>query len=279
MKLSLVVASVDRTQELHDLLAAFATQPFRNFEVLIVDQNGDDRLLPMIAEFSPQFPLVHIRTSVRNCSNARNVGLFAATGDIVGFPDDDCLYQPDTMERVARHFEQDPTLTLLAGNCISESGELINGRWTTHSCEINDKTVWTTVIGFAIWMLTTPAREVGGFDTAIGPGTPWGSSEEPDLALRLLRRGYRGHYDIGLGIYHPDKRLTPSAIARAFLYGAGMGRVLRKHSIAAWIAAPYFIRPIGGMLVSLLRVRLSHARYYWSTFRGRLFGYMAAPAR
>ncbi|RRA47247.1 glycosyltransferase family 2 protein [Acidipila sp. EB88] len=279
MKLSLVVASVDRTRELHALLAGFEAQLYRDFEVVIVDQNDDDRLVPIVAEFSRSFPVIHLRTNVRNCSNARNLGLFAATGEVVGFPDDDCLYKPDTMSKVAAHFSGDPTLTLLAGNCVSETGELINGRWTTASCEINDKTVWTTVIGFAIWMRTAPAREINGFDPAIGPGTPWGSSEEPDLALRLLRRNYRGYYDVTLGIWHPDKRLTPGAIARAFLYGAGMGRVLRKHSIAAGIAAPYFIRPIGGVVVSLLRRRMSHVRYYWGTFRGRLFGYMAAPSR
>lgn len=279
MKLSLVVASVDRTQELQDLLEGFATQPFRNFEVVIVDQNKDDRLVPMVARFSQRFALTHLRTDVRNCSNARNLGLNASTGEIVGFPDDDCMFQQDTMQRIVKHFEDDPTLTLLAGNCVSPTGELINARWTPVSCEIDDKTVWTTIMGFSMWMLTGPTREVGGFDPAIGPGTPWGSGEEPDLALKLLRKGYRGYYDVTLGIFHPDKRLTPHAISRAHLYGAGMGRVLRKHSIAPAIALPYFIRPLGGMLLSLLRARISHAGYYWNTFRGRLFGYMAAPAR
>ena len=279
MKLSLVVASVDRTQELHDLLQGFATQPFRNFEVVIVDQNKDDRLAAIVKKFSPRFSLTHIRTDVRNCSNARNLGLAAATGDVVGFPDDDCLYHPDTMLRIVKHFTEDPRLTLLAGNCVSSDGRLINGRWTPVSCAIDDRTVWTTIIGFAMWMRTEAARQVGGFDPAIGPGTPWGSGEEPDLALRLLRRGGKGFYDVSIGVSHPDKTLTPHAINRAFLYGSGMGRVLRKHSIAAWIAIPYFIRPLGGMLLSMVRVRRSHVRYYWQTFRGRLFGYMAAPAR
>jgi glycosyltransferase involved in cell wall biosynthesis len=279
MKISLVVATVDRTQELYDLLQGFAVQPFRNFEVLIVDQNEDDRLLPLIEKFSSLFAIVHLRTNVRNCSNARNLGLTEATGDVVGFPDDDCLYQPDTLLRVVQHFTQDRQLVLLAGNCVAPDGRLINGRWTANSCPIDDRTVWTTVIGFAMWMRTEEAREVKGFDPAIGPGTPWGSGEEPDLALRLLRRGYKGFYDVGIGVSHPDKTLTASAVERAFSYGSGMGRVLRKHSIAAWIALPYFIRPLGGVVLSLARARRSHARYYWQTFRGRLFGYLAAPAR
>ena len=279
MILSLVVGSVNRTQELHDLLEGFRAQPFRDFEVVVVDQNDDDRLVPILARFEQEFSLVHLRSNVKNISHARNTGLAVARGEIVGFPDEDCQFKPDTMLKVVRHFADDPTLTVLAGNYVSPSGELINGRWTQASCEIDDKTVWTTVMASSLWVRTAAAREVGGFDPAIGPGTQWGSGEEPDFVLSLLRRGNRGWYDVTLGVHHPDKRLSPGAIARAFLYGAGTGRVMRKHAIAPSIALPYFIRPIGGMLVSLLRARLDHLRYYWGTLRGRLFGYMAAPSR
>lgn len=279
MKLSLVVATLGRTQELHDLLQSFEDQPFRDFDVVVVDQNGDDRLLPILKTFEGRFPVMHLRSSVRNVSHARNVGIAAATGDVLGFPDDDCRFRPDTMVRAMNRFEREPDLALLAGNYVSPTGKRINGRWTPVSCPVDDRTVWTTVQASSLWVRTGPAREVGGFDPEIGPGTQWGSGEEPDFVIRVLRRGYRGFYDVGLGVLHPDKSLTPAAGARAFKYGAGMGRVLRKHSIAFWIALPYFIRPIGGMLLSILRARRAFASYYWGTFRGRLFGYMAAPAR
>ncbi len=279
MKLSLVVASLGRTREVEELFESFREQPFRDFEVLLVDQNDDGRLDPIVEHYASQFTLRHLRSDVRNASHARNVGLAEAAGEIVGFPDDDCLYLPGTMERVVAHFESDPGLVLLGGSCVSPTGELVNGRWTLHSCPITEKNVWTTMQGFSMWIRTAEARSVGGFDPAIGPGTPWGSSEEPDFGLRLLRRGYRGFYDVKLGVRHPDKSLSAHATARAFEYGAGMGRVLRRHSIAAPITLPYFIRPFGGVLLSLLRVRGGHARYYWGTLRGRLFGYLAQPAR
>jgi glycosyltransferase involved in cell wall biosynthesis len=270
MKLSLVVPTVERTTELTALFEGFANQPFQDFEVLLVDQNGDDRLAPLVERFSPVFPLVHMRSNIRNASNARNLGLFAAKGEIVGFPDDDCLYhRPDTMARVVEHFVSDPSLV------VNRAGDKINGRWTEQSCAIDDKTVWTTIIGPAMWMRTAETQAVGGWDMKIGPGTPWGSCEEPDLILRLLHRGYRGYYDATLGVYHPDKQLTAVAVKRAFGYGAGMGRVLRKHKLALGIALPYFIRPLGGILVSVARGRGLNARYYWDTFRGRVYGYRA----
>ena len=183
------------------------------------------------------------------------------------------------MTRVVEFFERAPQMALLCGVNRSESGELVDGRWTQRSCALDEKTVWTTLHGYNMWMRTAAALEAGGWDPAIGPGTPWGSSEEPDLGLRMLRRGYRGFYDLTLVVRHPDKRLSASATARAFDYGAGMGRVLRRHSVALRIALPFFIRPIGGFLLSFLRGRKENARYYWRTFRGRLFGYLAPRAR
>ncbi len=278
MKLSLVTPTLGRTRELETLLDSFAVQPFRDFELILVDQNDDDRLAPLVARHRGSFAIRHVRSAVKNASHARNLGLNLAQGEITGFPDDDCEYLPETMTRVIDFFDRDPSLHLLCGVNRSISGELVDGRWTPRSCAIDEKTVWTTLHGYNMWMRTAAAIDAGGWDSAIGPGTPWGSSEEPDLGLRMLRRGYRGFYDVTLAVRHPDKRLSAGATARAFDYGAGMGRVLRRHRIAPSIALPFFVRPIGGLLLSLLRGRGENARYYWRTFRGRLFGYMAPPA-
>ena len=94
----------------------------------------------------------------------------------------------------------------------------------------------------------------------------------------MLRAGYPGYYDFALNVMHPDKRLTAQAVRRAYSYGRGMGRVLRKHPFPAGNRLPYFVRPIGGVLFSLLRARPMHAGYYWHTFRGRVSGFLARPA-
>ncbi len=179
------------------------------------------------------------------------------------------------MSRVVEHFDRNPELALLGGTNRSESGEFLNGRWTSRSCAIDEKTVWTTLQGYIMWVRTDAAREVGGWDPAIGPGTLWGSSEEPDFGLRLLRRGYKGFYDVDLIVRHPDKRLSAAANVRAFEYGTGMGRVLRLHSAAHTVTATFLIRPLGGLVWSLARGRRANAIYYWRTWHGRVWGYFA----
>ena len=72
---------------------------------------------------------------------------------------------------------------------------------------------------------------------------------------------------------HPDKRLSEVAVARAELYGRGLGFALRRHGVAPGVWLPFFIRPLGGAVVSLLKLRRHEAAYYAMTFWGRLQGF------
>ena len=276
--ISLVTATLGRTAEVRQLFESLAAQSTPDFEVVLVDQNTDDRLLPIVQEFVSRFPLRHVHSPVRGLSHARNLGLHCAAGEIVGFPDDDCVYPVNVLERVRAHFAQNPALALVSGPAVAPGGGLGSGRWTGQSGPITLTNVWTSVISFTFFARRSVLETVGSFDEHLGLGARFGSGEETDIAIRVLRHGYAGYYDLDLNVTHPDKRLTAQAARRAFSYGMGMGRVLRKHSFPASNTLLYLLRPIGGVLLSLIRARPVHASYYWHTFRGRVSGFLARPA-
>ena len=85
----LVVATVGRVDELERLLGSLERQTHRGFTVLVVDQNDDDRLRPLLAAH-PALDIAHLR-SAPGLSRARNAALGAADGGLVAFPDDDCV--------------------------------------------------------------------------------------------------------------------------------------------------------------------------------------------
>ena len=278
MRFSLITATLNRTIELVALLESLSAQTFCDFEVIIVDQNEGDRLVPILHAF-PNLRLTHLRCTVKALSAARNLGIAACTGEFIGFPDDDCLYQPDTLARVHARFAAEPDLAVLSGPAIASDGQLSSGRWSRSAGQITLMTVWTTVIAFNLFIRRAEVTAVGGFDEALGVGARFGSAEETDLTIRLIRAGRRGVYDPGLRVIHPQKQLTLAATARAFSYGAGLGRVLRKHQVAKLIAWQFFLRPAGGVLWSLARLRLLHVKYYWRTLLGRLSGYFTTIAQ
>jgi len=134
------------------------------------------------------------------------------------------------------------------------------------------------VIEFNLWLRRPVALALGGFDEAMGPGTPLGSAEGNDLVLRAIGAGHQARYDPTLRVIHPDKRLTDVATARARLYGRGLGFALRRHGVppATWL--PFAVRPVGGAVLSLLKGRPRDAGYYAMTLLGRAEGFLRRDA-
>ncbi|MCW3475479.1 glycosyltransferase family 2 protein [Limobrevibacterium gyesilva] len=273
LRFSLVVASLGRVDGVRALFDSLLIQTGISFEVILVDQNPDGRLLSVVAAFAGRLPIRHVRVEARNSSCARNVGIGLCTGDIVGFPDDDCIYPDGVLAVVDREFAADPALMLLTGAAESPEGRLGSGRWWPMRAPIDRRNAFTTVICFNLFLRRALLDRLGGFDEALGVGAAYGACEENDLVLRAIGSGAKAVYDPALRVVHPDKRLTPAATLRAFRYGAGFGYVLRKHGFGVGVLGGYLLRPVGGMVVSLAKLRLRHCAYYWHTLRGRWFGY------
>jgi glycosyltransferase involved in cell wall biosynthesis len=274
MRFSLAMATRGRDREIGEFCESLLAQKRDDVELIVVDQNEDDRLVPMLARYGDRLPITHLRSAVAKANHARNLGLHAARGDIVGFPDDDCLLPPGVLDRVAAAFDADPTLAVLTGPAESPAGGLGSGRWRESAGAVTPENVWTSVIEFNLWLRRDVALSLDGFDEAMGPGTPIGSAEGNDLVLRAVAAGHRAHYDPTMRVIHPDKRLTDVATARARLYGRGLGFALRRHRVPAKTWLPFAVRPLGGVAVSLLKLRPRDAAYYAMTFLGRAEGFL-----
>ena len=131
------------------------------------------------------------------------------------------------------------------------------------------------MIAFNFFICRNRLQEISGFDETLGVGAAFGSAEETDLAIRAIKLGGKAYYNTRLNVIHPEKQLTLAATVRAFDYGTGLGRVLRRHSPPLPVTLSFFIRPLGGVVINVLRSRPFAARYYWKTLRGRISGYLA----
>ncbi|HTW94346.1 MAG TPA: glycosyltransferase family A protein, partial [Tepidisphaeraceae bacterium] len=107
MKFSLIVPTVDRVAELERLLTSLQRQTLRDFEVLVVDQNADDRVTTVIERCGKRLSIVHLRCQ-RGTSRARNLGIRRAAGTVMAFPDDDCWYPPDVLEEIWKQLCEHP---------------------------------------------------------------------------------------------------------------------------------------------------------------------------
>lgn len=273
MRLSLVVATVNRTAELERFLRHLRLQNYREIELIIVDQNPDARLKPLIDEYGRDLKTIHLRSEL-GLSRARNLGLEYATGDAVTFPDDDCWYSDGLLQRVTASLDAHPEWDGLCGRSADETGVSPPGRWRRRQGAVSDANVWSTITSYTFFFRLPVVRRVGAFDVALGLGanSPFTSSEDMDYILRALKMGARLRYEPSLIVHH---RRTPPDALKAYRYGLGVGYVMRRNGFSPWLASYVSARHLAGAMLFLAAGRPARARYYWAGFTGRLKGFMA----
>jgi glycosyltransferase involved in cell wall biosynthesis len=272
IELSLVIATVDRTDALSYLLDSIERQQMPGLEVIIVDQNNDDRIATLLAASS--LASIHLR-SPRGLSRARNAGLASATGAIVAFPDDDCWYPEGFIQSVKDWFARNPDYDLLCTRLRDEEGREVAARWPTHSQALDRTSVLRAAASAAMFMRRDALLRVGGFDEHIGLGadSPFQSGEDTDLALRCMESGGSGWFEKALHACHPRKEPAQVSPRRAFGYGMGFGYILGKHRYSWSMMAYYVLRALAGAARAALLLRAPDAAFYFQSARGRWEGY------
>jgi glycosyltransferase involved in cell wall biosynthesis len=275
-RFSLIVATKDRCEDIAVLFRSLQSQQLKSFEVLIVDQNPDDRLTQILRQFA-DLPLRHLRCEP-GLSHARNVALPLCAGEIVAFPDDDCWYPSDLLQNISDWFDRNAGLDLLTITMRDVSGRTSANHWKSDLCEIAPINVFRTTASSSIFVKRAACAPVR-FDEALGVGsaTSFGSGEDTDFVLSLLGRGAKGKFTRLWHVNHPMTVIAPggSSMKRAVNYGRGMGYVLRKHRLPA-LGVLLFAFDIARAGLCSLTGRTSRALFCWHHGRGIVKGYLAS---
>lgn len=281
MKFSLVLATRGRTNELHRLFDSLLVQTHQDFDVIVVDQNEDNRVDEVLAKYRDRIAFNHIPSETRGHAAANNVGLRVADGDIIVIPDDDCWYTPDMFARLQKMFTEHPEWDGLTGReSPSETTPINLRRFDGEAGKVTIENVWRRHISFTMFFRRSKLTGLFYDETlGVGAGTRWGSGEETDFLLQFMQAGNYVYYDPSLVVFHPDWGKGPystAAFRKAHAYGMGMGRVLRMHPFPGSLTCKYLVRPLGGTVVAMLSGKLNKARYHWSMFTGRFNGWLAS---
>lgn len=270
----LVLATVGRTTELEGFLDSLERQQGVGFRLLVVDQNGDDRLVPILAA-RPSLSIVHLR-SARGLNHARNVGLAEATAELVAFPDDDCAYPDGLLDRVAARLRERPALDGVTGRTAEPDGTT-SDRWPTSSRILDLTSVWHGGNSASLFLRRELVERLGRFDEGIGfgSGNPWELADEIELLVRAIQAGAVLEQDPSLIVHHDVKRMTrDEARLTTRRVGAGVGYVLGKNRVGGTVLARRFLMPLGGIALSLVRLDREQARLHAITFAWRARGYI-----
>ncbi len=259
---SVVICTRDRSDQLENCLGFLELQEYPRFEVVVVDNAPvSDAVRSLVEAKEGEVPFRYILESRAGLQRARNAGIAAASGDVVAFLDDD--EEPDShwLAGLAYGFARGEDI-----GCVS--GMVVPARLDTQAQELFEQLGghckgrgFSSMIfspqgpqnplyplpPFGVGANMAFRREaldcIGGFDVALGAGTPaLGGGDTLALTLVLLA-GYSIAYEPAALTRHHHRRDLDSLGRQLHGYGVGL---------TAYYAA--LLRHHPGVLLSLLRL-------------------------
>jgi glycosyltransferase involved in cell wall biosynthesis len=257
--ISVVICTRDRPGQLETCLRCLSTQEYPSFEVVVVDNAPSEAVRNIVDAGHAGRPSRYVPEPRPGLSWARNTGIAAASGEIIAFLDDD--EEPD------RHWLAGLACGFARGDDIGcVSGMVLPARLDTAAQQLfeelgghsQDRGFASAVFSsqgpqsplyplppFGVGANMAFRREaltsIGGFDVALGAGTPTLAGEDT-LALTLtLLAGYRIAYEPAALMRHHHRDDLDGLGHQLQGYGVGL---------TAFYAALLRHRP--GLLLALL---------------------------
>jgi len=279
MKFSIIIPTLNRINEPLLMLESLINQSFKDFEVLLIDQNEEDILSSHLHNFDT-LPLRHIKTNLKGASNARNTGIQSAKGEILTFPDDDCEFYDTFLEDINNYFKNNSIDGIVTTSKDKYDGKAISILMSSKSQPINRKNVLKTVVEFGIIVKSNQTKGLL-FDPDMGVGSPnspnW-SDEGPDYILRLIENGVHFNYCPQFYMFHPNpvKKYNTKTALRSYRYGKGRGYFLKKHNFGFFSISYYLFLYVVGIFKGMVFLNPQMINYFIKGFIGRYEGYFSS---
>jgi hypothetical protein len=222
-------------------------------------------------------------TSGPGLSRGRNVALRLASAPLVGFPDDNCWYPPETLQEVIRIFEAEPALIAVSGQQRTLDGRPSMLRWAPRSTLVTRRNFLRTTISSTLFVRRMHLDRVGHFDESMGVGSEswYGAGEDSDVVLRLLGLGAAVRYEPCLTVLQDEPRdeIDNAYREKMLRYGCGNGHLWRIHRLPAVQLLWNCARKFCGTLMYALGGRVDLALANFAYIRGTWAGYRDRPPR
>jgi len=270
-KISLITPTINRTKELEIFLQSLKSQTYKKFELIIIDQNVKINIDYIIEKYKYEYTIKHIKSKEKGISLNRNIGVKFAEGEILSFPDDDCRYRRDTLEKVNKFFNNNPNIQIYSCNVIDENKNM-KFPMAKKSARITSWNYYNKAISIGLFIKFKKIEDII-FDNKLGAGTKFGSSEESDLVSSLLKIGYRGYYNASQYINH-DLSKKKAKVRRYFYYGMGYGALYKKEILKRrkyYLALKYLLNIIKYIIGSV--IPSSRKELFYASLIGKIKGF------
>ncbi|MFT3877629.1 MAG: glycosyltransferase family 2 protein [Propioniciclava sp.] len=307
---SVVVCTLGREPRLTDTVAALLAQTHTNIEILVVDNDPGSGRVPALLAGVGDPRLRIIDQPRRGLSAARNAGLAEAGHPVVAFTDDDALPDPGWVAALASVFESGDQVDCVTGLVLptevatrtqlffEEAGGFAKGLRAVHWRRGGTTTALGTQpgpeglafpfdacygSGNNMAFRAEALRARGGFDEALGAGSPTRGGEDLDAFQTVYLDGGTVVYWPAALVRHHHRADHDALVEQMYGYGLGMAAVVAKRLLSSPATAAGVLRKLPGGLRLLLdsgsnknkgKTAAFPAQATWAERRG----YLAGPA-
>jgi GT2 family glycosyltransferase len=219
---------------------------YPDYEVIVVDNRPGNVPRPEVSGARV------VREPRPGISAARNRGIAVATGEIIAFTDDDVVVDRRWLRALGERFARQPDVSAVTGLVVpleletsaqvlfEQSGSGLDRGFVPLTFEragpfrVLRRAAWSGTenihsvyltgefgLGSNMAFRTSVLRAVGGFDEALGVGTPARGGEDLAMLIKLLSAGHQLAYEPSAIIQH-SHRATLAELERQ-IHGYGVG--------------------------------------------------------
>lgn len=240
--ISVVVCTRDRPEQIKKCLGRLARQQYPRYEVVVVDNAPTSDALRKVVEgqAGAQAEFRYCVEPRPGLSWARNAGIAAAASDVIAFLDDDDEPDEHWLAGIAAGFARGERIGCVSGvvlparldnaveNLFEEIGGHSKGRGfvkETFAKSGPQSPLWPLPpfgVGANMAFRRAALDRIGGFDVALGAGTPTGGGEDTLAITLVMLCGYEVAYEPVALMWHHHRQDMPSLNKQLHGYSVGL---------------------------------------------------------
>jgi cellulose synthase/poly-beta-1,6-N-acetylglucosamine synthase-like glycosyltransferase len=250
-KVSVIVCAYNAERTMDSCLASLKELNYPNYEVIVVNDGSSDRTL----QITQRYDYVRlINQENKGLSVARNVGMTAATGEIVAYTDSDCMADPDWLTYLVAKFlssglaavggpNLSPPEDSLVPACVAVSPGV-----PTHIL-LSDE-VAEHIAGCNMAFRRQVLQEINGFNPIFRT-----AGDDVDICWRLQDRGYTIGFSPAAIVWHFRRNTVAAYLKQQQGYGKAEALVYFQHPYRFnLLGQPSWLGRIYGDLSAFLRI-------------------------
>lgn len=244
--LTVLIPSRERPDRLRRCLDSILASeyPEDRIAIIIVDNAPDtDATRVLIKSYMGRANIRYLREDAPGSASARNCGIREVETEVVVMTDDDTLVDRHWLAAVAGAFESFPQASAVSGlllpACLDTAPQVWFEQYGGFSRGFDRRVFdiyenwpadeplfpWTTGLfgtGNNFAFRTDAIRAIGGFDPALGNGTPALGGVDSEIMLRTILSGHTIVYEPQAVVHHAHRPSYNALRRQLFAYGTGM---------------------------------------------------------